>query len=204
MQYHIFSQQSTLYVTALVCEMRVVAAAGLPNSWPSWLWIRQLSYPLLSVWPFLDAQKFFVFFTFLFRVPISLLKKTKLVKGDLLNASDSQENFFLNRCVMKHYAISNGHIGTAYREIQEIGAPRWHRLYLQTLPGLPGSRINICSRSWNCLSFDVFLDPGNPAKVSNQAVQRDPTCCSQTLENKLFIFCLLWIDKARAKDKRYK
>jgi hypothetical protein len=44
----------------------------------------------------------------------------------------------LNRCVMKHYAISNGHIGAGYREIQEIGA---HWLYLQTLAGLSGSTI---------------------------------------------------------------
>jgi hypothetical protein len=41
-----------------------------------------------------------------------------------LNASDSHENFFLNRCVMKYYAISNGHIGTGHREIQEIGTHR--------------------------------------------------------------------------------
>jgi hypothetical protein len=66
-----------------------------------------------------------LFFSLSFPVfPNSLLKKTKLAKGDLLNASDSHENFFLNRCVMKYYAISNGHIGDGYREIQEIGAHR--------------------------------------------------------------------------------
>jgi hypothetical protein len=103
------------------------------------------------------SSKVFCFFSPFFQfVPNSLSKKTKLVKGDLLNASDSHKNFFLNRCVMKYYAISNGHIGDGYREIQEIGG---HRLYLQTLTGWSGSRINICSRSWNCLSFDVFLDP---------------------------------------------
>jgi hypothetical protein len=52
--------------TPLVCEMRVGAAAGLPNSWPSWLWIRQLSDPLLSWSPFLHAPKAFCFFPLFF------------------------------------------------------------------------------------------------------------------------------------------
>jgi hypothetical protein len=46
--------------------MRVVAAVGLPNSWPSWLWIRQLSGPLLSWSPFLQAEKLFVFLSLFF------------------------------------------------------------------------------------------------------------------------------------------
>jgi hypothetical protein len=44
-----------------------------------------------------------------------------------------------------------------------------------------GSRKNTCSRSWNYLSFDVFLDPGACVKVSNQVVERDPTGGSRTL-----------------------
>jgi len=91
---------------------------------------------------------------------------------------ENHENFFLNRCVIKYYAISQGHIGAGYREIQETGA---HRRVLQTLTGSSGSAKNICSRSRNYLSFDVFLDPETPAKVSNQEVQRDPTGGSQTL-----------------------
>ena len=58
--------RSTLCVTPLVCAMWVVAAAGLPNSWTSWLWIRQLSDPLLSGSPFLHTSKAFCFFNFLF------------------------------------------------------------------------------------------------------------------------------------------
>ena len=58
--------RSTLCVTPLVCTMWVVAPAGLPNSWPSWLWIRQLSDPLLSDWPFLTLKKLVCFFHFLF------------------------------------------------------------------------------------------------------------------------------------------
>jgi hypothetical protein len=73
-----------------------------------------------------------------------LFKKEKMSKSKLLNASKEPRKFFLNRCVIKHYAISHGHIGDGYREIQEIGG---HRLYLQTLTGWSGSRINICSRS---------------------------------------------------------
>ncbi len=37
------------------------------------------------------------------------------------------------------------------------------------------SSKNICSRSCNCLSFDVFLDLGYPGKGLNQTVQRDHT-----------------------------
>ena len=60
--------RSTLCVTPLVWGMWVVAAAGIPNSWSSWLWIRQLSDPLLSVSPFLGTQKFFLFFFTFFPV----------------------------------------------------------------------------------------------------------------------------------------
>jgi hypothetical protein len=73
----------------------------------------------------------FLFFSLSFQfVPNSLFKKEKLTKSILLNASDGHENFFLNRCGIKYYAIFSGHIGDGHREIQEIGA---HRLYLQTL-----------------------------------------------------------------------
>jgi hypothetical protein len=170
--------RSTLCVTTLVCGMWVVAAAGLPNSWPSWLWIRQLSDPLLSVWPFLQPKNLFVFSTFFQFVPISLFKKEKLAKSDLFDSSDSHENFVLNRCAIKQYPIFSGHIGDGYREIQENGA---HRRDLQTLAGAIGSGKNICWRSWNYLSSDAFLDPIAPAKVSNQVVQRDPTGGSRTL-----------------------
>ena len=37
------------------------ADAGLPNSWTTWLWIRWLSDPLLSLWSFLYDQKIFFF-----------------------------------------------------------------------------------------------------------------------------------------------
>jgi hypothetical protein len=67
--------------------------------------------------------------------------------------------------------------------------------------GRPGLELeNICSRSWNYLSFDVFIDPVAPAKVSNQVVQRDPTGGSQTLQSiqlgigKVRVSCI-WIDK---------
>ena len=91
------------------------------------------------------TRKSFLFFSLSFQfVPNSLFKKEKLAKSILLDASDTHENFFLNRCDMKYYAISNGHIGDGYREIEEIGA---HRTYFQTLTGWSGSRINICSRS---------------------------------------------------------
>ncbi len=49
-------------ITPLVSEMKVGATAGLPNSWSSWLWIRELFDPLLPVWPFLHAC-FFTFFS---------------------------------------------------------------------------------------------------------------------------------------------
>ena len=82
-------------------------------------------------------RKSFCFFRFLFQfVPNSLFKKEKLAKSILLDASDTHENFFLNRCGIKYYAIFSGHIGAGYREIQEIGA---HRRDLQTLAGAIGS-----------------------------------------------------------------
>ena len=71
-------------------------------------------------------------------------KKEKLAKKDLFDDSDSHENFFLNRCAIKHYAIFSGHIGDGHREIQEIGA---HRRDLKTLTGVTGSVKNICCRS---------------------------------------------------------
>ena len=74
--------RSTLCVTPLVCGMWVVAAAGLPNSWPSWLWIRQLSNPLLSGSPFLHVSKAFCFFPFLFNLyQIHFSKKKNWWKG---------------------------------------------------------------------------------------------------------------------------
>ena len=170
--------------------MRVGAADGLPNSWPSWLWIRRLSDPLLSVWPFLHAQKSFCFLTFFQFAPNSLFKKEKLTKSILLNASDALENFFLNRCAIKYCAISHGHIGDGYREIQEIGTHRWD---LQTFAGDARSGMNICCRSWNYLSFDVFLDLATPAKVSNQTVQRYPTGGSRTL--RFLRFCLFIMNR---------
>ena len=67
----------------------------------------------------------FLFFPLSFQfVPNSLFKKEKLAKSILLNASDGHENFFLNRCGIKYYAIFRGHIGDGYREIQETGAHR--------------------------------------------------------------------------------
>ena len=74
--------RSTLCVTPLVYAMWVVAAAGLPNSWPSWLWIRQLSDPLLSVRPFLHPPKAFFFVHFLFSLyQIHFSKKKNWRKG---------------------------------------------------------------------------------------------------------------------------
>jgi hypothetical protein len=64
---------------------------------------------------FLHGLKAFCFFAFFQFVPNSLFQRTKLEKGNLLSASDSHENFFLNRCVMKYYAISHGHIGDGHR-----------------------------------------------------------------------------------------
>jgi hypothetical protein len=88
------------------------------------------------------TRKNFLFFSLSFQfVPNSLFKKEKLAKSDLFDASDSHENFFLNRCAIKQYAIFSGHIGAGYREIQEIGA---HRRDLQTLAGAIGSGKNIC------------------------------------------------------------
>jgi hypothetical protein len=81
---------------------------------------------------FCTSRKLFVFFPFFSVCTNSLFKKEKLAKSILLNASDSHKNFFLNRCVMKHYAISNGHIGDGHREIHEIGV---HRPYSHTAPG---------------------------------------------------------------------
>jgi hypothetical protein len=66
-----------------------------------------------------------LFFSISFQfVPNSHFKKEKLAKSHLLNASDSHENFFLNRGDIKYYAIFSGHIGDGYREIQEIGTYR--------------------------------------------------------------------------------
>ena len=115
--------------------MRVDAVAGLPNSWSSWLWIRELSDPLLSVWPFLHAQKSFFF-------PLSFsFYQEKLAKSILLNASDDHENSFLNRCAIKYCAISHGHIGDGYREIQETGV---HRGICRPSRGCPdGERIYV-------------------------------------------------------------
>jgi hypothetical protein len=62
--------------------------------------------------------------------------KVNLAKSILLNSFQNHENFFLNRCVIKYYAISHGHIGPGYREIQEIGV---HRRDLETLAGATGS-----------------------------------------------------------------
>ena len=76
----------------------------------------------ISLFSFFSKKAFCFFSPFFQFVPNSLSKKTNLAKGDVWNASDSHKNFCLNRCVMKHYAISNGHIGDGYREIQEIGA----------------------------------------------------------------------------------
>ncbi len=146
---------------------------------PSWLWIWPLSYPLLSVWPFLHAKSF-LFFSLSFQfVPNSLFKKEKLAKNVCLNTSENHKIFFLNRCVIKYYAISNGHMGVEYREIQEIGA---HRRDLQTLVGTVGSETNICSR-WKLPIFWCIYTTGPtaPTKVSNQEGQRHPTGSSQTL-----------------------
>ena len=93
---------------------------------------------------FCTLKNLFVFFTFFQFVPNSLFKKEKLAKSILLNASDDLENSFLNRCVIKYCAISHGHIGSGYREIQEIGAHRWD---LKTFAGVARWEKNICSRS---------------------------------------------------------
>jgi hypothetical protein len=91
------------------------------------------------------TRKNFLFFSLSFQfVPNSLFKKEKLAKSDLFDASDSHENFFLNRCGIKYCAIFSGHIGGGYREIQEIGS---HRRDLQTLAGTTGSGKNTCCRS---------------------------------------------------------
>jgi hypothetical protein len=84
------------------------------------------------------------FFSRFFSSTKFTFQKEKLAKSSFLNASENHENFFFNRCVIKYYAISHGHIGDGYREIQEIGT---HRRILQTLVGAVGSAMNVCSRS---------------------------------------------------------
>jgi hypothetical protein len=72
--------RSTLCVTPLVYAMWVVAAAGLLNSWPSWLWIRQRpSTPLLIT--ISAASKAFCFFPLFFSLyRIHFPKKQNLRK----------------------------------------------------------------------------------------------------------------------------
>jgi hypothetical protein len=72
---------------------------------------------------FCTLKNFFFSLSFQF-VPNSLFKKEKLVKSILLDISEAHENFFLNRCAIKYYAISHGHIGDGYQEIQEPGDHR--------------------------------------------------------------------------------
>ncbi len=158
--------------------MWVDVSAGLPNSWPSWIWIRQLSDPLLSIWPFLQAKKLFVFFTFFSVCTKFTFQKRKTSEKYSFECFRFPRKFLFEPSWYSYYAIFSGHIGGGYREIQEIGA---HRRDLQTLAGPTGSVKNTCCRSWNYLSFYVFIDPVAPAKVSNQAVQRDPTGGSRTL-----------------------
>jgi hypothetical protein len=83
---------------------------------------------------FSARSNLFLFFTFFQFVPNSLFKKEKLAKSILLSAFDAHENFFLNCCGIKYYAIFSGHIGDGYREIQKTGAHRWD---LQTFAGVP-------------------------------------------------------------------
>ena len=73
---------------------------------------------------FCTSRKLFVFFRFFSICTKFTFQKRKLAKSILLNASDGHENFFLNRCGIKYYAIFSGHIGDGYREIQETGAHR--------------------------------------------------------------------------------
>ncbi len=87
--------------------------------------------------PFRTPRRLFVFPPFFSVCTKFTLKKEKLAKSILLNASDAHENFFLNRCGIKYYAIFSGHIGDGYREIQETGAHRWD---LQTFAGVPRLR----------------------------------------------------------------
>ena len=82
----------------------------------------------------------FLFFSLSFQfVPNSLFKKEKLVKSDCLNVFENNENFILNRCVIKYYAISNGHIGDGHREIQESDT---HLRVLQALGKASGLGMN--------------------------------------------------------------
>jgi len=77
-------------------------------------------------------------------------------------------------------------IGDGYREIQETGFTVEICRPWPECPGLEMERIYV--RGLEIIYLLMYFwtpdqDPDNPVKVSNQAVQRDPTAVSQTLRN---------------------
>ncbi len=96
------------------------------------------------------------------------------------NTYQDHKKIFLNRCVVNDYEVFSRHIGAGHRTIQETGA---HHRVLQTFVFTVGFGKDICWRSWNYLSFDVFLDPTAKTKGWNLDIsaQPDPTDGSQTL-----------------------
>ncbi len=140
---------------ALVCKIHT----GIPNCWTFWLWIRQLSDPLLSVWPFLPwhTQKVFGFFPFLLNLYQILFWKTKTVENWSFEwFRDPQKFLFEPLCYQILYNFPQTYRWwVIYRETQETGD---HRFVLQTLVGTVGSGMNKCCRSWHYLSFNVLID----------------------------------------------
>ena len=122
--------RSTLCVTPLVWVMRVVATADLPNTWTSWLWIRQNSDPLLSESPFLCVPKRFVFSSFFSVCTRWLLKYCSSQRQVIRRKTGEKWSFeyFPRTTKISFWTVVllkimqfHGHIIDGYREIQETG-----------------------------------------------------------------------------------